>query len=498
MAVLKVLEEQPTRLVLGKGGGAGIGSLIGIIIFGIVTLVGLTAVFDEGGGFNPVALVIVLLVALAGLGQFINSIASTRVTLDAGQKIAARTDSLLFVPTRQQSLPFNLIRDVEVTSSRVRGAQGLDSAPIWRVVLRGADGSKLIVNDRGTRADMQMLAEQVGTLVARPIKSTPKPTQQARAATATYTPAGVPSELAQNLGVFAESFGAAGAATVAPTVSAFPVESSRMRDDAAEQLSVGSPFAQASARMTAQQVAAGAERAATNAQMAADRAAAFSSDTPIQARMSAEQVAAGAAFTEASARLAEQQAQAQAVMGVSMPALMTMPPMPPMMSMGPALSMPSFVPIGVSFELMAMPLPMAQETKYVELQESEPVSDNAPLFVQAQKLLGAHNYRDAEQAFLRALKTNPADATGQNDLGVVYYVENKLHDAESAFRRAMALDPFHLQARYNLGLVLDRLGRRAEAKEVFRVGAQTAGRDKSKHFQEALRGTLHDPMTSSG
>ena len=135
-----VLEEQPSRLVLGKGGGNAIGSLIGIFIFGIVAFVGLSAILGEGGEFNPVMLVIVLVIGLVGVASLINSIVSTRVVLDADQKVAARTDSLFFLPTRQKTLTFNMIRDVVVTSLRTPDALSFDSSPIWRVELRGADG----------------------------------------------------------------------------------------------------------------------------------------------------------------------------------------------------------------------------------------------------------------------------------------------------------------------------------------------------------------------
>lgn len=602
MASLRVLEDEPSRLVLGKGGGNAIGSLIGIVIFGIVACGGLATMLGEGGEFNPVMLVIVLVIGLVGVVSLINSIVSTRVVLDADQRVAARTDSFLFIPTGHKSLAFNAIRDVAVTSPRTPDALSFDFSPIWQVNLRAADGSTLVLNERGTRAEMDALAEQAGRLVGRPIQAKAGSASQPAAP---YAAAGVFGALTENLTAFAQSLGPAGAATTAPTFSAFADDSPDASVSPSTRPSPDSPYLQASARMTAQQVARGAPNAATNAQMAVDTADAFSSDVQTQLRMSGAQAAAGAStaatnarmaadtadafssdvqtqlrmsgaqaaagassdaanaqmaanrasafsadvqiqnqmsgalalagvpmvttnvqmaanragafstdlaaqartagaqvaagtpFTEASARLAQQQAEGQAAMGFSMPSMLTMPDMPPMLSMGPSITMPSFAPIGITFEVMASPLPVEPETKPVAAHETESSPDNSQLFVQARKLLGTRNYRDAEKAYLAALSTNPADAAAQNDLGVVYFAENKLNDAQSAFRRAMALDPFHLEARYNLGLVLQRSGKRAEAREVFRVSAQTAGREGSRHFQEALRGVVHDPLPSS-
>lgn len=569
MASLKVLQEQPTRLVLGKGGAGGIGSLIGIIIFGVVALVGLSALLEEGGAINPVMIVIMLLVGFFAVVSLWKSISSTRVILDADQKLAARTDSIFFIPTRQQTIAFNGIRDVSVTAPGMPDALSLDSAPIWQVALRGADGSNLVVNDHGLRSEMNALAEGVGILVGRPVKVGAQAAPQAPSDAVTYTAAGVWGSLVQNLAILTDSMGSSSTTTIAPTISAFPSNSPGPVQETAEQALQQDPFSQASARMTAQQVAAGAPVAATNAQLAAEResafssdvqvqaemgtgqlaagvpavatnarmaanratafssdvlvqsgmgmaqlaagapivgtsaqfamdsTAAFSSDVPVQAQLSAAQVAASSPFTQTSIRLAEQQTQAQAAMDFRMPLLSTMPQMPPMLSMGPPMDLPSFGSIGLGIETVALPVSAVVETRQVETQSREIDDDSAPLFGEAHKLLGARNYREAEKAYLRALSTNPADASAQNDLGVVYYAETKLHDAENAFRRAMALDLFNMQARYNLGLVLERQGKRSEAKEVFRVGAQTAGRGDSNQFQEAMRGVFHDPLSSS-
>ena len=334
---------------------------------------------------------------------------------------------------------------------------------------------------RGTRSEMDALAEQAGRLVGGPIKFGAN-NPQARFSRHDLYRGRCAWCVDRKPDCVCSIVRARRRGTIAPTVSAFPDESSRAPQNAADYQSPDSPYLQASARMAAQQVAAGAPNAATNAQMATERAAAFSSDAQAQLRMSGGQVAAGASdvvtsarmtadraaafstdaasqlqmggaqiaagapivatsgkmaadratafssdfqaqsqmasaqlaagtpFMEASARLAQQQAQARAAMGFSMPSLLTMPQMPPMLSLGPSLNMPSFAPMSVGFDLMASPMQAGQETKQVVVQESEPLRDNSSLFIQARKLLGARNYRDAEKTYLKALSSNPADA----------------------------------------------------------------------------------------
>jgi tetratricopeptide (TPR) repeat protein len=149
----------------------------------------------------------------------------------------------------------------------------------------------------------------------------------------------------------------------------------------------------------------------------------------------------------------------------------------------------------MALSLLPAPAPPAPPTKEVEIQVSAPPGDRT-LFREARRSLNSRNFAKAQETYLRALKANPADSFADNDLGVVYFMQNRFQDAEAAFRRSVALDPFLSEARYNLGLVLQRLGRRSEALEQFRVGLQGASRNTTANFQDALHGRLHDPMTS--
>ena len=497
MALLKVLNEQPDRIVLGKGGGSVIGTLIGIGVFGIVTCVALGSILDEGGALDPVMIVIFIVIGLAVLASLVNVLASTRVVLDANQRLATRTNTLLFVPTQRQEMAFNLIRDVQVTRLRGSGSFTLDALPIWQVVLSATDGSTLLVNERGTRAEMDALAQKVGTLLNRPVRveNETKPTPATN-----YAPTAVMGSLVQNLVAFAQS---AAESSYPTTQSLFPDDSPRLKQDRLERERVNTPYARATEQLAAEQSAANASAFQATARLEAERAAAFATDAQIQNQLGAEQRAADAPFRAASARLVQAQSAAETAMDYSMPPLLTLPQMPSLMSFAPALSLPSLPPIGMGFEALAMPLPASVEIKEVEAQvaptqsETSNARDARSLFQQARQLVSARNFRDAEATFLRVLSNNPADALAHNDLGVVYFEQNKMPDAERAFRRAVALDPFIIEGRYNLGLVLHRLGRRNEAQEQFRVGVQNVGRGGSKHFQEALRGVLHEPLLSS-
>lgn len=479
---------------MGKGGINAFGTLAALSIFGCIAAAGLGLFLQESGDINPVVIIIALVIGLVVLSNFVSALSSTRVVLDANQRSATRTDTLFFLSTGRQEMAFNVIRDVQVTRPQNAASLTLDSSPIWQVQLQATDGSTLLVNDRGARAEMETLAQKVGALMNRPVRGeseTKNPSE-----TTGYTPASVMNSLFENLAAFAQS----ASVNAAPTISAFPDDSPRMRQERVEQNAADAAYARASERLEAEQVAANASLLESNARMASEQTSAFASDVRIQSQLGSEQVAAGAPFVTASARLAQQQATADAVMGYSLPPLLTMPQIPALPSFAPVLNLPSFPPFGAPFDMLT-PIQVA-EIKEVEAQISPSPNarrergDTGTLLAQARQMMASRNFSGAQEAFVRALSTNPADAAVQNDLGVVYYAQNKWQDAERAFRRAVALDPFSIESRYNLGLALQRMGRRADAQEQFRVGAQNAGREGSNHFLEALRGVLHEPLTS--
>lgn len=479
MAALKVLNEQPDRIILGKGGGS-IGSLIGVAIFGLITCVSLIPSLD--GGFNPVMLVVLIVVGLALLNSLSKTLSSTRVILDANQRIATRTETVLLVPTRRQEMAFNVIRDVQVTAPRGASEMNMGGFPIWQTELRSSDGSTLILNDHATRAEMDALAQRVGGLLNRPVRQTPENgTQTAQTAT-TYTPAAVMTSLYENLIAFAQS---ATPANVAPPFSAAtPMNPTpRTPQDEMERTARG----RRPRRQPASQSSPSSPTATTPE----------NPDTTL---------------VELNQAISSQPASVEIFDALNVspdsfvaPPVLIMPQLPGMMTFGPALDMPSFSPLGFTMPAQAVPTFDNAEYKEVVAQVTSPeiLTPTAPAsqdalaqYRSARQAYSMGSFRDAQAGYLRALSANPADAALQNDLGVSFLALDQLPEAERAFRRAVALDSFSGASRYNLGMTLLRLGKRSEAFEQFRVGAQTARPEELELFRAALHGNLTRPRLS--
>jgi tetratricopeptide (TPR) repeat protein len=493
MASLKVLNEQPEKIVLGKGGVGGAGNLIGLIIFAIAACAGLSSFFEQGGESNPIVVIVGLIIALALLSSALSALRSTRVVIDGNQRVAARTESFLFFPVNRQEMALNLIRDVQVTTSGGAGARRQSALPVWQVQLQGTDGSTLVVNDHGTRAEMQALAQKIGAMMNRPVRDAGARVKTTTATATTTAPSAGLGSLIENLGAFAQSL--AESSTILLPEGAAPQPPPM-------------PYAPRGARTDAQRLAADAAVNDTSARMAADQVAAFESDAAVQARMSAAQTAASAPYLESSARVMTQQAQADARMGYSMPPLLTMPQMPALLSFAPAMNLPSLPPMGSSMSMYDVPASPTAEIKLVE-NETMPSSassadtaiagtdDSAAQYRRARQMYAARNFQDAQAAYERALDLDPGNAAIHNDLGVLFYQQNKMREAERAFRQTIALDPFSTAGRYNLGLTLQRMGKSKQALEQFRLGARNAPRAQAQDFQNAMQGVLHAPISSS-
>ena len=184
MANLSVMSETPERIVLGKGGLNSPGSWVGMIVFAIIACVGLGMFFEEGGGFNPIVLVIGLIIVIGLLGTITNAVRSTRVVIDANQRLATRSDDFLFMPIGRQEMAFNALREVQLNTARKLSRSMNSSLMAWQVELGGTDGSRMLVDDRGGRAEMQALAEKIGTITRRPVRDVTTATVTAAAVTA--------------------------------------------------------------------------------------------------------------------------------------------------------------------------------------------------------------------------------------------------------------------------------------------------------------------------
>ena len=503
MANLGVSSQQPERIVLGKGGKGGVGSLVGLIIFAVVACAGLGALLD-GGELNPVMVVVALIVGFSLLSAVWNALYGVRVEIDGNQKIASRTESIFFFPVKREELAFNTLRDVQLNTARGATRMLNTSLPIWQVELAAADGSRLLVNDRGTRLEMQALADQVAAITRRPVRDatasdsanaqdapTPRQTspnapyarasaRQRKNQVVANAPVNMTSarmslqQLIANASVLGTSARMAGEqetanapvlATSARMASAQTTADASVRETSArmanDQLTANAPVLDASFRMAGNQLTANAPVLDTSFRMAGDQfgammpslgismfmasaqANAFESDAAIRAQMNAAKTAAGVPFDEASARLAARQAQAESEMGYTMPPLLTLPQMPALMSFAPAMDLPALAPMD-SVVLMETFAP-AQITKDV----------TAETFA-------------APELMSETETETPDNAATEYRAARQLYRARKFTEARAAYERALDYDPSNTQMHNDLGVLLYDLNKITEAERAFR------------------------------
>lgn len=86
-------------------------------------------------------------------------------------------------------------------------------------------------------------------------------------------------------------------------------------------------------------------------------------------------------------------------------------------------------------------------------------------------------YAEAEQAYLRAVAVNPADAVAFNNLGLVYWVQRRLGEAEVRYRHAIELDGHDATAHFNLGILLSEEHRFPEAEREYKRALESRPED---------------------
>jgi tetratricopeptide (TPR) repeat protein len=343
--------------------------------------------------------------------------------------------------------------------------------------LRAADNSLFVVNERGTRAEMDALAERVGKLLNRPVR---EPQEKAPAPqTTTYTPASVMTSLYENLVLFTESVNPANEAppiAAGASVHARQEEMERARRELRPRRETREP-------------------APPNT---------LSARTPASSLNAPQLELSGPEFSLPT-NVESYDALNLPSTNFVAPPVLVMPSLPGLMSFGPALDFVSFPALSATMPSQTTTIYDAAEMKEVPAQvstdefaaQTEPSeNESRAQHREARRLYGMRNFRDATAAYLRALSSNPADAAIHNDLGIVYFEQHNWHEAERAFRRAVALDPFSNASRYNLGVALQRMGQRNDAEEQFRVGAQSGTREEVERFRDALRGNLRAPLLS--
>ena len=73
----------------------------------------------------------------------------------------------------------------------------------------------------------------------------------------------------------------------------------------------------------------------------------------------------------------------------------------------------------------------------------------------------------AENAYRHAKQIDPRGSRADNNIGLVYQIQNRLREAEDAFKRALVLSPKDSTYHYNLGLLYARGKRFKDAEEQF-------------------------------
>jgi tetratricopeptide (TPR) repeat protein len=75
----------------------------------------------------------------------------------------------------------------------------------------------------------------------------------------------------------------------------------------------------------------------------------------------------------------------------------------------------------------------------------------------------------AKEHLIKALRFNQEQAQAYNNLGFIYYKEQKYGKAHDMFQRALKVNPDYTEARYNLGLAFMGLKKKKEARKEFRT-----------------------------
>jgi Tfp pilus assembly protein PilF len=96
-------------------------------------------------------------------------------------------------------------------------------------------------------------------------------------------------------------------------------------------------------------------------------------------------------------------------------------------------------------------------------------------------LLREGRYREAEEAFAKAVEGNPESPVTHNNLGLARLELGKARDAEESFKRAIDLDPGYVNAHVNLAILYDRTRRDSLAVREYRRALELEPSKASVH-----------------
>ena len=84
-------------------------------------------------------------------------------------------------------------------------------------------------------------------------------------------------------------------------------------------------------------------------------------------------------------------------------------------------------------------------------------------------MFGLGKYSEAEEAFRKAIASNPFYAEAHNNLGFLLQQQGHINDALGEFREAVKEQPDYRLARFHIGLILMDKGNYSGAVEQFRM-----------------------------
>lgn len=104
---------------------------------------------------------------------------------------------------------------------------------------------------------------------------------------------------------------------------------------------------------------------------------------------------------------------------------------------------------------------------------------NNPSQLSVEELLYAatlkDNLNDKAIIYQKVINLYPNDVRGYNNLGLIYYQQNKIDEAEKLFTQALQKDPNSPDVNFNLGLIALKKGDVTKAEELFGKAANTNG-----------------------
>ncbi|PYV37340.1 MAG: hypothetical protein DMG06_28430 [Acidobacteria bacterium] len=97
---------------------------------------------------------------------------------------------------------------------------------------------------------------------------------------------------------------------------------------------------------------------------------------------------------------------------------------------------------------------------------------------------------DRLEALKNLLRQNPADSFARYGLAMEYSRAGNLEEALAEFQHLLSLDPDYAAAYFHAGQTLEKLGRKDEARKMYRRGIEITTRLGNSHARDELQAAL--------